>query len=137
MTPGWSFGTRDSLQRARIAGALWLLGAFGLGCGSMWWVLRDRGTGVRVMITATDALPSELQRLRLSDTQRSEAQAALSRGRDRVLRVVDSFEPAMQSAMDSTDQEIRLMLTDTQRAQLDSSRALHGPTMRRERKVRP
>ena len=125
------------IARARLLGAAALIGAFALGCAGTWLALRARDPGVRVMITATDAIPTELERLTLSDAQRAQVQQALSRGRDRVLRVVDAFEPEMQAAMDSTDQEIRAMLTTQQRTQLDAARAKSGPPLTRRRVLKP
>jgi hypothetical protein len=126
-----------SIGRARMMGAVALIVAFGLGCASTWWVLRERDTGLRVMITTNDAMPTELERLKLTSAQRTRVQEALRRGSDRVLRVVDAFDPRMRLAMDSTDQDIRVLLTDAQRAQLDSARALAGPARRRERMMKP
>jgi predicted HAD superfamily phosphohydrolase len=127
----------SGIARARMLGAVALIGAFGLGCAGTWWALRERDTGVRVMVTATDAVPAELERLILTNVQRAQVQEAIRRGRDRVLRVVDAFEPEMRTAMDSTDQEIRVLLTDAQRSRLDSARALSGPALTRQRLIKP
>ncbi len=125
------------LRRARFAGALALLLAFAIGFASAWLVLRDRSSGLQVTVTATDELPDELVRLDLSGEQRSQAEAAIRRGRDRVLRVVDAFDPTMRAAIDSTDAEIRAILTESQRAAFDAARAANRPPLRRTYMKRP
>jgi hypothetical protein len=125
------------LGRARLQGAGLLLVAFVLGFGAAWLMLRERSNGMQVLITATDQLPDELVRLRLTAEQRTQAQEVIRRGRDRVLRVVDAFDPAMQAAMDSTDAEVRQLLSAAQRLALDSARKASGPTIRRTRVMKP
>jgi hypothetical protein len=86
------------------------------------------------MVTATNAVPTELTALGLSEAQRAELGPILLRGRDRVIRVVDRFTPVIQAALDTTDTEIRAILTQEQRRQFDSVRVAHPPLRRVLRK---
>jgi hypothetical protein len=121
----------SSLTRARVYGALLALATFALGVGAGIWYRGRIRPGVNITVVATDAMPRELERLDLSVAERASIGAALRRGRDRVLRARDQMDVMMQSAVDSTDQEIRALLTDTQRASFDSARRANGPPMRR------
>ena len=78
-----------------------------------------------VTATATNAMPRELEQLGLTDAQRGELRVALTRGRDRVLSVVRSFDPAMKAAMGTTEIEIGAVLTAAQRAALAAYRREH------------
>ncbi|MBX9928910.1 MAG: hypothetical protein K2X99_08355 [Gemmatimonadaceae bacterium] len=118
------------VSRAQWWGAAALIGAFSLGAALSWWMLRERTGGVEFRVTATDAMPAELERLGLSPSQRDSVQGALRRGRDRVLQVADRLAPAMEAAIDSTDQELRQLLTPEQRVRFDAERAVR-PAMRR------
>lgn len=129
--------TANGLVRARVWGAVALAFAFAFGFCAAWLVLRERIAGMQVTITATDELPDELVRLGLSDDQRVQAREVIRRGRDRVLRVVDAFDPAMRAAMDSTDAEVRTILSTEQRAAFDAAREANGPPMRRTRVMKP
>ncbi|MFN8574485.1 MAG: hypothetical protein U0132_20705 [Gemmatimonadaceae bacterium] len=120
----------DTVGRRRLFGAALALVAFVLGVavGSM---LPTRRAGSRMItITTTNEIPAELAPLSLTDAQRTEVVQVLSRGRDRVVRVVDSFTPVMQAAMDSIDAEIRPILTPQQRTTFDSLRAADPPLRR-------
>ncbi len=121
------------LHRARLAGigltAVVFVG--GVVVGSR---LSSEGPGeARLLVRVTDELPSELERLDLGPDQRVRLSAAVRRGRDRVVAIVDRFDPAMQAAVDSTEREIRSHLTTTQRAAFDSARRVNGPPLRRHR----
>ena len=121
----------SSLARARALGALLALGAFALGVvAGVGYAERER-PGVSFTITATDQMPKELDRLGLTDSERVAIQAALRRGRDRVLRSRDQIDALMEAAVDSTDQEIRGLLTAAQRASFDSARRVNGPALRK------
>ena len=120
-----------SLARARVLGALLAIATFVLGvAGGMWYRGRVQ-PGVNIMITATDRMPQELERLGLTAEERAPIQAALRRGRDRVLRSRDALDSLMRIAVDSTDQEIRALLSPEQRASFDSARRANGPPLRR------
>lgn len=123
------------LARARIWGALLALGTFTLGVAAGVWGSTREETGVNISVIATDRLPRELERLGLTDVQRASIHEALLRGRDRVLHVTDAFQGRMESAADSTDQEIRALLSDTQRASFDSARRANGPQFRQKRVI--
>jgi hypothetical protein len=122
----------SSLARARILGALLALTTFALGVGAGVWYRGRVRPGITITVTATDHLPAELERLGLTEAERGPVHAALQRGRDRVLRARDQLDILMHSAVDSTDQEIRAVLTDAQRASFDSARRVNGPPLRRK-----
>jgi hypothetical protein len=120
-----------SLARARALGALLALATFALGIAAGMWYRGRVQPGVNITVTATDRMPQELERLGLTDAERAPSQAALRRGRDRVLRSRDLLDSLMQIAVDSTDQEIRVVLSPEQRASFDSARRANGPPLRR------
>lgn len=120
----------SSLARARVLGALLALAVFALGVfAGVRYADRAR-PGVSITLTATDQMPREIDRLGLTDSQRTAIQGALRRGRDRVMRSRQQIDVIMQSAVDSTDQEIRGLLTTAQRASFDSARRVNGPALR-------
>ncbi len=126
----------SSLARARVLGGLLALGAFALGMlAGTRFTERDR-PGVSITVTATDRMPRELERLNLSEPEREQIQAALGRGRNRVMRARDQIDSLMSSAVDSTDQEIRGILSDAQRASFDSARRANGPSIERRRVIK-
>ena len=125
----------SSLARARTVGALFALGTFGLGVlAGRRSSERDR-PGVSITVTATDRMPRELERLNLTAPEREKIQAALRRGRDRVMRARDQIDSLMKTAVDSTDVEIRGILSSEQRASLDSARRVNGPSIERRRVI--
>ena len=120
----------NAVTKGRFLGALLALVAFGLGVavGALMW---PRAQQPRMMtVTATNAIPTELTALGLSEAQLRQLGPILLRGRDRVVRVIDQFTPAVQASVDSTDVEIRTILTDAQRMKFDSIRAAN-PQLRR------
>ena len=120
-----------ALARARALGALLAIATFALGVAVGIWYRGRVPPGVNVTITATDRMPQELERLGLTDAERAPIQAALRRGRDRVLRARVELDALMQTAVDSTDQEIRALLSPGQRVSFDSARRVNGPPLRR------
>jgi uncharacterized membrane protein len=114
-----------------MLGAVLTVCMFVLGVGAGWLIHPQSPGGTRVMITATDAVPTDLEGLSLSPEQRDSVRAAIRRGRDRVLRVVDDFDPRMRAALDTTNVEIRAVLDSTQRVRFDSLRRASGPTLQR------
>jgi hypothetical protein len=120
-----------TVRNARLVGALLMLLSLGVGVAIGFMIPRRDSQGMRISVTATDQMPDEIARLGLSAEQRPAIQAALRRGRDRVLAVVDQVSPRMQAVVDSTDQEIRALLTPAQRASLDSARKVDGPPLQR------
>ena len=121
----------SSLARARALGALLAIAIFVLGVAAGMWYRGRAQPGVNITVTATDRMPQELERLGLTDAERAPIQSALRRGRDRVLRSRDELDSLMQIAVDSTDQEIRALLSPAQRASFDSARRVNGPPLRR------
>jgi hypothetical protein len=125
----------SSLARARLAGAMLALVTFGLGVAAgVWYSTRER-PGIDIRVTATDRMPRELERLGLTDAERPQIHEALIRGRERVLHVTDAFQGRMEIAVDSTDQEIRAILSDSQRANFDSARKADGSPLRQKRVI--
>jgi hypothetical protein len=123
------------LSRARVYGAALALAMFALGVAVGMWHSQREQPGTNIRVTATDRMPTELQRLGLGAAQDSAVREALRRGRDRVLHVGDEIHGRMQSALDSTDAEIRVLLTPQQRASFDSARKVNGPQLREERVI--
>jgi hypothetical protein len=119
------------LARARALGALLAIGSFALGVfAGLRYAERER-SGVHITVTATDQMPREIDRLGLTAAQRTAIQAALRRGRDRVMHSREQIDVLMEAAVDSTDQEIRGLLTSAQRTSFDSARRVNGPALRK------
>ncbi|MDQ2766140.1 MAG: hypothetical protein M3Y30_03185 [Gemmatimonadota bacterium] len=121
----------SALTRARAYGGLVALATFALGVAAGVWYAGRTPPGVNITITATDRMPRELERLGLTDAERVPIQEALRRGRDRVLRANGDMAARVQVAVDSTDQEIRALLSPEKRASFDSARRVNGPALRR------
>jgi len=125
----------SSLARARLAGAVLALATFALGIATGIWYSNRERPGIDIRVTATDRMPRELERLGLTNAERAPIHDALLRGRERVLHVTDDFQGRMQSAVDSTDTEIRALLSDPQRASFDSARRANGSQLRQKRVI--
>ena len=121
----------NPFRRARMLGAALAVCMFVLGGFTGWLIARRPQGGTRLMVTVTDAVPAELDRLSLSPVQRDSVRMAIRRGRDRVLRVVDDFDPRMRAALDTTNAEIRLVLDSSQRVRFDSLRQATAPVLQR------
>jgi hypothetical protein len=117
--------TQSSIVRSRVLGSLVVALAFVAGVATGVAFERRPRPGVNVTLTATNAMPRELDRLGLTGTQEVEIRTILTRGRDRVLTVVRDFDPRMRAAMDSTNAEIDAVLTAAQRASLAAYRRDH------------
>ena len=119
--------TMSPMLRARLLGSVVVVLAFVAGAAAGMAVQRRPRPGVSVIVTATatNAIPRELEQLGLTDAQRGELRQVLTRGRDRVLTVVRTFDPAMKAAMDTTEREIGSVLTEAQRAALAEYRREH------------
>ena len=112
----------SSFTRARLLGMLLLGLAFAAGLAAGLAIGRRPPAGVEIRVTATDQIPKELERLGLSAPQRKSIQAALGRGRPRIFRVLQEFDPRIQAAIDSTESEIAAILDPGQRAAWEASR---------------
>ncbi len=123
------------LSRARLLGATLALATFALGVATGAWIVGRPQPGVNISVIATDRIPRELERLDLTEAQTPPIRAALLRGRERVVRVSDAFRGRFESAADTTDKEIRALLSDAQRASFDSARRVNGPPFRRKRVI--
>lgn len=123
------------LARARITGGALALATFALGVAACVWGTSREKPGINISVIATDRMPRELERLDLTAAQLPLIHTALLHGRDRVMRATDELQGRMQSAVDSTDQEIRAILSDTQRASFDSARRVNGPPLRQKRVI--
>lgn len=121
---------KDTVRTRRLIGALVAAAAFGLGIAAGAMLCARQRQPATLTFAATDAMPAELLGLGLSDDQRARLGPILVRGRDRILRIVDRFTPAVQAGLDSTDDEIRTILTGAQRVKFDSLRAANPPLRR-------
>ena len=125
--------TMSAILRARLLGAVVVVLAFVAGIATGMTSQRRPREGVMVQVTATSAIPRELEQLGLTDAQRGALREVLVRGRTRVLTVVHDFEPRMKMAMDSTELEVGAVLTESQRAALAAYRKQHPPARSEER----
>ena len=121
------------MRRARVQGVLLLVAAFALGIAVGVVAARRSRPVPQMLLTATDRMPDEIARLDLSPDQRQQIRSVLRRGADRMFGVIREFDPRVQAAVDSTDAEIRALLTSAQIARLDSSRRARGPLLRQQR----
>ena len=121
--------TTSPIVRARVLGSIVVVVAFVAGVFTGMAIKSRARQGVNVMVTATatNAIPRELDRLDLTDSQEVVIRQILTRGRDRVLGVVRDFDPRMRAAMDTTNGEIDAVLTEVQRAALAAYRKDHPP----------
>jgi hypothetical protein len=113
------------IVRARVLGSAVIVLAFVAGVATGMAFDRSPRPGINVTVSATNAIPRELEELDLTEAQRGQLREILTRGRDRVLTVVRDFEPRMRGAMDSTELEISGVLTEAQRAELAAYRKDH------------
>jgi hypothetical protein len=126
----------DTIGRARIIGALVLLLAFGAGVAvGHYWLPNEPPNGIMISMKATDAIPAELTKLDLTDSQETQIRLFLHQGTERVGRVMHQFMGPIDAAVDSTDQQIRSVLTAEQIRMLDQIRKEHPLKQMRERKV--
>lgn len=65
-------------------------------------------------------LPQMFRRLELTEEQRAQIETILERARPRTEAVLKEMMPRLHAAMDSVNQEIRLVLTPEQISKLDS-----------------
>ena len=123
------------IVRSRVLGSVVIVLAFVAGIATGVAIERRPRQGVNVTVMATNGIPRELEALDLTDAQRVQLRAILTRGRDRVLTVVQEFEPKMRGAMEATEVEIGSVLTESQRAELAAYRKEH-PLIRDERVIK-
>ena len=120
----------NPIAKARLLGAMLAATTFAAGVAVGMALAARRPHPAGVTMIPTDQIPQELERLSLTDGQRRALAPILRRGRDRVIGVIDQFTPFMQTAADSTDAEIRVVLDARQRAAFDSARRA-SPRLRR------
>src|SRR3954468_18730844 len=126
----------DSIGRARIIGALLLLLAFGAGVATgHYWLPKEPPDGIMISMKATDVIPAELTKLDLSDAQETQIRVFLHQGTERVGRIMHQFTVPIDAAIDSTDQQIRSVLTAEQSRMLDEIRRDHPLRRKVERRV--
>jgi hypothetical protein len=122
--------------RARLLGALLLVAAFGAGTLVGYLIpRREDDATLKVVVKATNRIPAEISALGLTDQQRTLVQGILLHGAARVRGVISEFEPRMSAAIDSTDIEIRAVLTVDQRASLDEERQKNPLRMIRREQI--
>jgi len=126
----------DTIGRAPIIGALVLLIAFGAGVAAgHYWLPREAPDGIMISLKATDAIPAELTKLDLTDAQEGQIRGFLRQGTERIGRIMHQFMPSIDAAVDSTDQQIRSVLTAEQIRRLDEIRKEHPLKQMREKRV--
>ena len=126
----------DTIKRARLLGAMVLVAAFaaGIAVGHYLWP-RPVPEGVVVSIKASGRIPAELEELELTDTQRDAIRAMLFSGTERVGRIMRGFTAPLNAAIDSTDREIRSILSETQNRRLDEIRKDRPLKRMREKRI--
>ena len=115
----------DVFTRARITGLLIVGVAFGLGGYAGYTLARRPPTGLVVTLTTSDAIPAELRRLGLSETQEQKVREILQAGRPRVMQVLESMEPRMRAAVQATETSIEGVLEPDQLARWKEFRRLN------------
>lgn len=125
----------NSIVRARLMGLVVVLGAFAAGVIVGRRLPQAHGVGVNLTVIQSDRIPAELERLSLTDSQRALIRTHLRTGSRRVQRVVEQFTIPMDAAIDSTDAEIRSVLTPAQNQELDVIRRDQPLKRVRERRV--
>lgn len=133
----------ESLGRLRLTGVALIVAAFIVGGLAGAAVERVRASGARRppaferFRPRPGMLPPYLERLDLTDDQRSEIREILERARPRTDTLLEETMPRIQAIMDSTHQAIRGVLTETQRERLDEAFPRGGLPWRRFRDRRP
>jgi hypothetical protein len=89
--------------------------------------------GVMITVKGTTRIPDELESLDLADSQRVMIQGFLRDGTMRIGRIVRDFTIPIDAAIDSTDRQIRSVLSTEQNRKLDAIRRDH-PLKRFEEK---
>ncbi len=124
------------LVRARLLGGLVLILAFGAGTALGYSLpRREDDATIKVVVKETDRIPTEIEALGLSESQRGLVRGILRQGAGRVRGVMVDFEPRMTAAIDSTELEIRAVLTPEQRTALDEEHKKNPPHLIRHERV--
>src|SRR3954462_14955553 len=124
----------NPMTRARVIGAVMLMLAFGAGIAVGHYLIpRDAPNGIMITMKGTTRIPDELEALSLSDTQRVAIRGFLREGTMRVGRIVREFAVPIDAAVDSTDRQIRSVLSVDQVRRLEDYRRDH-PLRRMEEK---
>ena len=126
----------DTIGRARLIGAAVLAAAFGAGVAVGHYVIPRRvPEGVVVSIKSAGRIPRELEELDLQPAQRERIRDILNAGTRRVGRVLETLMVPMDAAIDSTDAEVRQVLTPAQNRQLDEIRKVRPLKRLREKRM--
>jgi hypothetical protein len=124
----------SAIGKARLIGGILLLASFGAGVGvGYYFIPRQPREGVTIMVRGTTRIPDELETLQLNDSQRVLIRGFLHEGTMRVGRIVREFTVPIDAAIDSTDRQVRSVLTSEQNQKLDQIRRDH-PLKRMEEK---
>jgi xanthine/CO dehydrogenase XdhC/CoxF family maturation factor len=117
---------RRFLSGTRLRGGLLLVVVFVAGLISA--LAADRLPGSRGLITVeAPPLPEEISRLHLTVSQEHAVEAILARSRADAGRVLVEMAPRLAAILDSTDAEVRAVLTPAQRVAFDGERRRHRP----------
>lgn len=126
----------DAIGRARLLGALLLMVSFGAGVAvGHYLVPRRIPDGVVISVRASRGIPRELEDLDLTDPQRTRIREILRGGTQRTERILRSFMAPMDAAIDSTDREIRAVLSASQIRMLDEIRRTHPLKQMQEKRI--
>ena len=125
-----------AIGKARIIGAIVLVVAFGAGVAVGRYLLPPgQPVGVIISVKGSTRLPAELEDLDLSDSQRRQVQGFLHDGTLRIGRIVREFTIPIDAAIDSTDRQIRSILTAEQNRLLDEIRKEHPLKRMKEKRI--
>lgn len=126
----------DAMTKARLVGALILMLAFGAGIAvGHYLVPRSAPNGIMITVKGTTRIPDELEALSLADTQRVAIRGFLREGTMRVGRIVREFTVPIDAAVDSTDRQIRSVLSVDQLRRLDDYRRDHPLRKMEEKRI--
>jgi hypothetical protein len=126
----------DAIGRARLVGAAIIVAVFIAGIAVGYYAIPRRvPEGVVITVKAGREMPRELEQLGLTEAQRSQIDRILTTGTQRAGRVVESLMAPMDAAIDSTDREIRQVLTETQNRALDELRKTRPLKRMRQKRV--
>lgn len=112
-----------------MLGALLAVAAFSLGVAAGFTYANRQRPGVVMTFTATDEIPQELERLGLSDAQRTRIRQILRVAQPRVFEILKAVEPRMRATLAATDTEIAGVLDTTQRARWEEFRRRNPPRL--------
>jgi hypothetical protein len=125
----------DRISRARVIGALILVIAFAAGVLVGRYLPREPREGVTIIVRGSARIPEELEELGLTDSQRTIIRGFLHDGTLRIGSIVREFSVPIHAAIDSTDRQIRSVLSESQNRRLDDFRRVRPLRRMQEKRV--